>query len=288
MWVICGESGCRRQSMPAAVRIGASGLRNSWPRLARNSSLRCSASRRPYWRLRARNAAPAALMRASVRTGRSSTVTLPSMWIGLLSAGELAPTDVNNRIGRSDQFGWSNMRRDKRSTKSGVSVSSTSSSAPSPSFMLWRTSSSLAQIKHSIPAACKTFRVSSASLPVCANTRMRSSRLASITVASRRRAGKLRHAGQNAVKLPQYIPHFNAFACESEASQRALMIAAALFEHGNGLLNFAGRLEVAQHDDVVREIAGVERSAAGVSEHALLNADQQGQHAALSEESKQL
>ena len=99
--------------------IGASGLRSSWPSVARNSSLRRSAERKAcsffsrsvrwpriwYWRERARIAVCAALRSVVTRVGRSSSVTLPSVRHASADSGESAPGRVRIRIGRSDHGG---------------------------------------------------------------------------------------------------------------------------------------------------------------------------------------
>lgn len=101
-----GASGYRWVSSETEVRIGASGLRSSWPRLARNSSLRRAASRTWYCLLRARSVECRAVISASVRTGRSIRLRLPRPATACRTADESAPRWVSRMMGRSDQSGW--------------------------------------------------------------------------------------------------------------------------------------------------------------------------------------
>ena len=108
-----GPAAPESRSRLTELRIGASGLRSSWASVARNSSLRRSASSRSrrcarvwYWRSRARSALRTALASAVTRTGRSSSVTLPSVRSACATAAESAPGRVSTRTGRSDHGGW--------------------------------------------------------------------------------------------------------------------------------------------------------------------------------------
>ena len=87
--LVGGHRGLRRARQRRTLnelRIGASGLRSSCASVARNWFLRSSAASRSsrwarvsYCRARARNALRTALASAGTRTGRSSSVTLPSV-----------------------------------------------------------------------------------------------------------------------------------------------------------------------------------------------------------------
>ena len=66
------------------------------------------------------------------------------------------------------------------------------------------------------------------------------------------------------------------------------MLATALLEDRDGLPHFANGLKIAQHDDVIGQIAGIDISGHAVSEHTLLYAYQKGHDSALSKIGKQL
>ena len=101
-----------RRAAAAALRMAASGLRSSWPSMARNSSLRAVAprsrrssagSRTSYWPRRARAGPPHGADQRARRTGRSSSVTLPS---GASALGDAAaPTSAPPRGRRRSAAG---------------------------------------------------------------------------------------------------------------------------------------------------------------------------------------
>src|SRR5476649_591414 len=114
----------------------------------------------------------------------------------------------------------------------------------------------------------------------------------SIVLAGCRRAAGLRvvsrHAGQDAVEAGQHRADDDAVGADLEAADGALVRAAAFLEHGDGLLHCAVGFKVAQHDDVVGDVAGVDRGGHAGAYHALLDADDQRDDAALAQIGQQL
>ena len=148
-----------RCRMPTQLRIGASGLRNSCARVARNSVLRWSAScspasrsRNSYWRPRPRRAERTAVTSAATRIGRSSTVRLAPSAMASASAAESAPWRARIMIGRSDQGGWRDTACSSSWMCGSASDSSASRRAPAPRSSSCSMRAMLAQGSASIPA----------------------------------------------------------------------------------------------------------------------------------------
>ena len=165
-----------RSKIDIALRMGASGLRSSWASVARNSSLRRSASRTWYCRSRARSADLAALIRAIVRTGRSSKVTLPSSSTARCASSESEPSLVSTRIGRSDHGCCRSRHCRRRGATPGI-CSSTISTPPAPCARLSIRSDPVAQTADSMPAEASTLHASWPSCSLNEWTRIRRSRI---------------------------------------------------------------------------------------------------------------
>src|SRR5688500_2552846 len=95
------------------------------------------------------------------------------------------------------------------------------------------------------------------------------------------------HAGEYAVEVAQWIADVQAMAVDAQLTDRALVLAGALFQYGDRLAHLAARLEVAQQHHRVGEIADVDRTL-HVPDQALLRVDHQGDHAELAEVGEQL
>ena len=115
----------------AASTIAPSGLRSSWPSIARNWSRCWIASRASYWRLRARSADVHRREQRAGVSGRSSSVTLPSPRVSSgpeVRDGELEHDQREVRPGRlgrepSGELGFDGIEglaREHRAADAGV------------------------------------------------------------------------------------------------------------------------------------------------------------------------
>jgi hypothetical protein len=111
------------------------------------------------------------------RTGRSSSVTLPSRATTWALIRRRLPSGLlNTTIGRSDHAGWLPRYASTRAMPDGERVSSASSTAAAPSSSSRRiTSARFAQTVQPIFARTSSSQVSCASRPTGAHTRTRSS-----------------------------------------------------------------------------------------------------------------
>src|SRR6185503_1126948 len=91
------------------------------------------------------------------------------------------------------------------------------------------------------------------------------------------------NAAEYAVVLREWRADRHAAALQAELAQAVLVRAAPLLDHGQRAPDLAGRLEVAQRDDRVGEVARVDRRLHAAAEQALLRDHHHGHHTLLAE-----
>src|SRR3954447_25742982 len=299
----CSSCDPTSSSTQRALRMAAMGLRSSWPSMARNSSLRRSASawrssrsRTSYWRRRARNAALTALTRVLSRTGRSRMVALPSGTSVSSTRSLLSPLRVNTISGRSDQGGCSSRTASRPSITSGWSASSARTTAPAPAAISRNSSSAPAQAWPGTSIEARSWQASTASRPVGASTSTRASRPSrsggiGLPLRVHQWLGSsqvLEMSGEHSLEFPQLPPDARPFRGDAQLAHGALVGTRAALDQRDGLAHLAEGLEVAQQDHRIGQVGEIHRRLQRLAQEARLRHDQQGQHPLLIEVGEQL
>ena len=202
--------------------------------------------------------------------GRSSSVTLPRLCSAWTATGESAPCRVITSTGRSDHGGWRTISSASMLPWPSPSDSSVSTTAPAPAWISRTSVGTSATVSVAIPASARTVLASVASLPVGASTSTRMRRRSSPSPAGFGHvpsfgisvlpdAFEHGDAGQHAPELAQRLADADVPVVEAELADRALVRAAALLHDRDRLADLAARLEVAQQDHRVGEVARVDR-----------------------------
>src|SRR6202158_4830343 len=215
------------------------------------------------------------------------------------SAFSLASPPSMMRIsGRSDQGSCRPSRSSSPWTSQPLKSSSPRTPLPAPASISRHSSPPPAQAAHVRPAPPSTWQAIAASRPVGARTRIRSS-LRSRSWSAMRGSGPVLEqrlpaaqvgqvSPQHALEVGQRLADARPARPQAELADAALMGAGAFLEHGDGLPDLAEGLEIAQQDDVVRQVAELHRRFDDAAHETVLGHDQQRQHAALVEKRQQL
>src|SRR3954471_21026210 len=293
-------------STQRALRMAAMGLRSSWPSMARNSSLRRSASawrasrpRTSYWRRRVRSAALTALTRVLRRAGRSRMGALPSGTRASSTRSLLSPLRVNTISGRSDQGGCSSSTASRPSITSGWSASSARMTAPAPAAISRNSSSALAQAWPGTSIVARSWQASTPSRPVGARTSTRCSwgssslnfgLLGRAAVAQERLGGPrvLETSAEHPLEFLDLSSDPDPAGADAQLAHRVLVGAGAPLDQRDRLADLTERLEVAQQDHRIGQVGEVDRRLQGLPHETRLGHHQQGQHPLLVEVGEQL
>src|ERR1700722_14637932 len=167
-------------------------------------------------------------------------------------------------MGKSDHDGCNASTSASRRSASGTSASSARITAPAPSRIAAQSTSIPSQTTLVISTARRIFCVISASTPKSAKTSTRSSvGLVPLAIAFPKegtgRAGVVGSSGQHAVEIAERFADLDAASAQRELTERFLVRTVSLFHHGDGVAHAPARLEEAEKDDAVRQVARVDR-----------------------------
>src|SRR3954447_16422121 len=290
-------------STQRALRMAAMRLRSSWPSMARNSSLRRSASawrssrsRTSYWRRRARSAALTALTRVLRRTGRSRMVALPSGTSASSTRSLLSPLRVNTISGRSDQGGCCSRTASRPSITSGWSASSARTTAPAPAAISANSSAAPAQGTPGTSIEERSWQARTASRPVGARTTTRCSRSSrsggiGLPLRAHQWLGSsqvLEPSAEHPLEVLDLSSDPDPAGADAQLAHRVLVSAGAPLDQRDRLADLAEGLEVAQQDHRIGQIREVDRRLQGLSHQPRLGHHEQGQDPLLVEIGEQL
>src|SRR6478736_1308273 len=251
-------------------------------------------SRTSYCRARARRPDRTSDSNVEVRTGRSTTLTLPSRASVSPRALDSRPALERMMSGRSDHTGCPATHAASSSAPPGRTSSETMS-RPAPAARCRHSCVTLEQISAAMSLAPSTFLMAWASAAVNGSTRTRNSPgVAVCAVGTSPGIGRSLdqrvhsadiggYAGKDAVEFRQWFPDDDSRGVQIQLADGLLVMAVALLHHGQRTTDTASRLEEPEQDVIVRQVGGVHGRRHSAAYHSRLGNGHHGDHTQLAE-----